>query len=70
MGINELIAALTAGAIFGLAAWLLFAAIATVVETRSEREEVSAAVTYGPIVLSLIVGLVAAVMVSTGAIAK
>ena len=70
MGINELIGALTAGALFGLAAWLLFAAVATVVETRSEREKMPVAVTYGPIVLSLIAGLVAAVMVTTGAIAK
>lgn len=70
MGINEILAALSSGTFFGLAAWLVLAALATIYETRTETGKGPAIITYGPIVLSTLVGIIAAVMVATGVIAK
>ncbi len=70
MGINEILAALSSGTFFGLVAWLVFAALATIYETRTETGKGPAVVTYGPIILSILAGIAAAIMVATGVIAK
>ena len=70
MGINEILAAVSSGTFFGLAAWLVFAALATIYEIKSETGKGPAVVTYGPIVVSFVVGIISAIMVATGLIAK